>query len=87
MMTEILRLSLSLIESSIQHKKRKGEVDALMISLAGVVMLAIIALIFVMVVGTSLDGAKDAICDKVTTEGEGATKIIGYGAKFFAGCG
>ena len=69
------------IESFVLAKEHKGEVDALMIALAGVLILAILALIFVMVVGTSLDGGVEMICkykaDAVGKSGEAIAKIIG----------
>lgn len=62
-------------------KNRKGEVDALMIALAGVLILAILALVFVMTVGTSLDTGVDMLCkyksDAVGKSGEALAKIIG----------
>jgi len=62
-------------------KRRKGEVDALMIALASVLILAILALVFVMVVGTSLDGTVEMICkykaDAVGKGGETIAKLLG----------
>jgi len=79
---------MNFIHSSYHARRRKGEVDALMVALAGVVILAIIALIFVMVVGTSMDGAKDIICEKMAEDIDGAPGIvINLGTKTLAGCG
>lgn len=72
---------LSSISVLFQTKEHKGEVDALMIALAGVLILAILALIFVMVVGTSLDGGVEMICkykaDAVGKSGEVIADILG----------
>ncbi len=87
-MIDALNVSIGMICSSYHARRRKGEVDALMVALAGVVILAIIALIFVMVVGTSMDGAKDIICDRLAEDAGGAAGIvINLGTKSLAGCG
>ena len=87
-MIDVFSISIDLIYSSYYARRRKGEVDALMVALAGVVILAIIALIFVMVVGTSMDGAKDIICEKMAEDTGGAAGIvINLGTKTLAGCG
>ncbi len=69
------------MNSLVLFKNRKGEVDALMIALAGVLILAILALIFVMTVGTSLDGGVEMICkykaDAVGKSGEVIADILG----------
>ena len=65
----------------LQTKRHKGEVDALMIALASVLILAILALVFVMTVGTSLDGGVEIICkykaDAVGKSGEVIADILG----------
>ncbi|NOQ55530.1 MAG: hypothetical protein GQ477_01850 [Nanohaloarchaea archaeon] len=69
------------IRSLFQTKRHKGEVDALMIALAGVLILAILALVFVMTVGTSLDASVDMICkykaDAIGKSGEAIADILG----------
>ncbi|MCK4927232.1 MAG: hypothetical protein KAS11_02095 [Candidatus Aenigmarchaeota archaeon] len=88
MVIDVFSISIDLIHSSYHACRRKGEVDALMVALAGVVILAIIALIFVMVVGTSMDGAKDIICDRLAEDAGGAAGlVINLGTKSLAGCG
>ena len=87
-MIDVFSVSIDLIHSSYHACRRKGEVDAMFVALAGVVILAIIALIFVMVVGTSMDSAKDIICDKMAEDAGGlGGAIINLGTKSLAGCG
>ena len=76
----------SSIEALYQTHKRKGEVDALMIALAGVVILAIIVLAFVLVVGNSLDEGKSMICEKIADEEESAIGTAVSLFDRFGGC-
>lgn len=85
-MADAISLSYGLAQSSYQAGRRKGEVDSLMVALAGVVLLAILALIFVMVVGTSLDSAKDMICEKLADDAGAAGTVVKVTTKTF-GCG
>ena len=85
-MADAISLSYSLVQSSYPAGRRKGDVDSLMVALAGVVILAILALIFVMVVGTSLDSAKDMICEKLADDAGAASGVVKVTTKTF-GCG